>query len=225
MRPIALLLVFLLAASAFPATTALAAPDAREMQARQAYAAGNYHEALDVYVQLYAEKLHPNFLRNIGRCYQNLGDPDKAINSFREYLRKAKDVSPTERAEVNGYIAEMEELKKQRERETASGKSTEQRPREKQPAALGGGPAPVAALAAPAPATPSPEQAGVNLRAAGGTTPRSSSDGTDTPLYQKWWFWGIIGGLVATGVGVAAATGVFTKTNDAVCDSTMRTCS
>ncbi|MEO8214993.1 MAG: hypothetical protein ABI560_17470 [Myxococcales bacterium] len=200
--------MFLLAASAFPATTALAAPDAREMQARQAYAAGNYHDALDVYVQLYAEKLHPNFLRNIGRCYQNLGDPDKAINSFREYLRKAKDVSPTERAEVNGYIAEMEELKKQRERETAAAaKSTEQSPREKQQGAL----------AAPAPAAPPPEPAGVNLRAAGEPPPSSSSSGTDTPLYQKWWFWGIIGGLVATGVGVAAAAGVFTKTTDAAC--------
>jgi tetratricopeptide (TPR) repeat protein len=217
MRPIALLLVFLLAASSLPAATALAAPDAREMQARQAYAAGNYHEALDVYVQLYAEKLHPNFLRNIGRCYQNLGDPERAINSFREYLRKAKDVSPTERAEVNGYIAEMEELKKQRGRETVAAKSTEESPREKQPAALRGGAAPTAALAAPAPATPSSEPAGVNLRAEGGTPPSSSSGGTDTPLYQKWWFWGIIGGVVAAGVGVAAAAGLFTKTNEPAC--------
>src|SRR3954467_9650437 len=84
------------------------------MQASEAFGAGRYQEALDLFVKLYAEKLHPNYLRNIGRCYQNLGEPDKAISSFREYLRKAKGVTPEERAEIDGYIKEMEELKQQR---------------------------------------------------------------------------------------------------------------
>src|SRR5262245_56415520 len=95
------------------AAPAVAAPprDTREMQAREAYAAGRYQQALDLFVKLYAEKLHPNYLRNIGRCYQNLGDADKAIGSFREYLRKARNISAAERKEIDGYIAEMEELK------------------------------------------------------------------------------------------------------------------
>src|SRR4051812_31305199 len=63
---------------------AIAAPDRREMKAREAFAAGRYQEALDIYVKLYAEQLHPNYLRNIGRCYQDLGQPDQAINAFRE---------------------------------------------------------------------------------------------------------------------------------------------
>src|SRR5664279_1084025 len=87
--------------------------DPREMQARQAYAAGNYKEALDIYTRLYAEKLHPTYLRNIGRCYQNLQDPEHALSSFREYLRKAKDMPADERSEVEGYIKEMEDLQRQ----------------------------------------------------------------------------------------------------------------
>ena len=105
-----------LAAVAHPASAEV---DKREMKAREDFGAGRYQEALDIFVKLYAEKLHPNYLRNIGRCYQNLGDADKAISSFREYLRKAKGVSADERAEVEGYIKEMEDLKKQREQAAA----------------------------------------------------------------------------------------------------------
>src|SRR5512136_713445 len=93
--------------------------DTREMQAREAFAAGNYQEALDIYTKLYAEKLHPTYLRNIGRCYQNLGQPERAISSFREYLRKAKDLPGDERAEVEGYIKEMEQMQKKSEEAAA----------------------------------------------------------------------------------------------------------
>ena len=54
---------------------ASAATDPRELKAREDFAAGRYQQALDLFAKLYAEKLHPNYLRNIGRCYQNLGDP------------------------------------------------------------------------------------------------------------------------------------------------------
>ena len=101
------------------ALTSVAAPalavDSRELKAREAFAAGRYQEALEMFAKLYAETLHPIYLRNIGRCYQNLGEPDQAIISFREYLRKAKNLRAEERAEIEGYIAEMEELKKQKE--------------------------------------------------------------------------------------------------------------
>jgi hypothetical protein len=55
------------------ATRAMGAPDPRELKAREDFAGGRYQEALDLFARLYAESLHPNYLRNIGRCYQNLG--------------------------------------------------------------------------------------------------------------------------------------------------------
>src|SRR5437763_4667411 len=80
--------------------TVQAAPSQRELDAREAFAAGRYEQALDLFAKLYAETLHPTYLRNIGRCEQNLGQPEKAIASFREYLRKARGLSADERSEV-----------------------------------------------------------------------------------------------------------------------------
>jgi tetratricopeptide (TPR) repeat protein len=105
------LLLALLAVAALTGA-ARAAPSQRELDAREAFAAGRYEQALDLFAKLYAETLHPTYLRNIGRCQQNLGQPDKAIASFHEYLRKARGLPAEERAEVEGYIKEMEELKR-----------------------------------------------------------------------------------------------------------------
>src|SRR5205814_9164163 len=86
-----------------------------EKQAREYFAVGKYAEALEIYGRLYAETAHPTYLRNIGRCFQNLGEPDKAISSFREYLRQAKNLTAEQRIQIEGYIQEMEQLKRQRE--------------------------------------------------------------------------------------------------------------
>jgi tetratricopeptide (TPR) repeat protein len=86
--------------------------DPREVRAREDFAVGRYQEALELYGKLYVETMHPTYLRNIGRCHQFMGQPDKAINSFREHLRRATDLTATQRAEVEGFIREMEDLKR-----------------------------------------------------------------------------------------------------------------
>jgi hypothetical protein len=187
---------------------AVAEVDSREMQAREAFAAGRYQEALDGFVKLYAEKLHPNYLRNIGRCYQNLGDPDKAISSFREYLRKAKGLRADERAEVDGYIKEMEELKKQREAAAATPPPP--------PVAR-----PVEPIATPVVTSPPPREPPPSLTLT--EPPRGSIPPAEeaTPVYKTWWFWTIMGVVaVGAGLGVAAGAGVFKKTQDAPCVGT-----
>jgi hypothetical protein len=177
---------------------ALAGPDPREIQARQDFVEGRYQEALDLFARLYAETLHPNYLRNIGRCYQNLKQPDSAITSFRDYLRKAKQISPAERQEIEGYIQEMEALKAQREHEAKAQPSTE--------------PGPVT----PLPSAPPPASSGApNVITA--TPAEAQAAEPASPFYTRWWFWAIVGSAVAIGVGAAAAAGVFTKTQDAVC--------
>ena len=108
------LLLFLLVASLVPALALAQSADNREPRARELFAAGQYSDALDIYIKLYSETTHPTYMRNIGRCYQNLGQPEKAISSFREYLRQAKDLPPDQRALVETYIREMEEQKKSR---------------------------------------------------------------------------------------------------------------
>jgi hypothetical protein len=171
--------------------------DPREMQAREAFAAGSYKEALDIYTKLYAEKLHPTYLRNIGRCYQNLHEPDRAISSFREYLRKAKDTSADERTEVEGYIKEMEDLRKQ---DAAAARPAPQPLPVTPPVPPEAQPQPAVYVQQPAPA-PEP-----------------------TPVYKRGWFWGVVAGVVVAGtVAGLAAGGVFSPKSNNSCPAG-RTC-
>src|SRR6185369_18035162 len=99
------------AALGTPARAPAQQQKSEEVRARELFVFGRYAEALAIYGKLYAETAHPTYLRNVGRCYQNLGEADKAIASFREYLRQATDTPPDQRAKIEGYIREMEELK------------------------------------------------------------------------------------------------------------------
>ena len=47
-------------------------------------------------------------------------DPNKAIDAFRDYLAKGKKISTDEKAEINGYIKEMEALRDEQAYEAAA---------------------------------------------------------------------------------------------------------
>jgi hypothetical protein len=84
-----------------------------ERKAQAAFLAGHYEEASQLLSNLYAEFGDPVYLRNIGRSYQRLKDPTRAIDAFEEYLQRTPDLSSAEREEVRGYIREMQDLKRQ----------------------------------------------------------------------------------------------------------------
>ena len=170
----ALAFVFLVTAGGAWPAPASAAEDTREVEARALFAKGDYEPALDIYAKLFAEKNDPVYLRNIGRCYQKLKNPDKSIDAFKEYLRRGK-IKSRERDEVNGFIKEMEDLKAQQ----AAAPAVAPPP----PAA----PPPVAATPAPA----------VTLAASG------ESSAESTPITHRWWFWAGIGAVVVGGVVTA----------------------
>ena len=130
----ALVLIGMLAQVA-PGQAAPKAKDSRELLAREAFATGRYQEAIDLYGKLYAEKLHPTYLRNIGRCYQKLKEPEKAIDSFRDYLTRAKNLPADERKEIEGYIADMEALKERQAAEKVQAAKPPTRTTEKTAAA------------------------------------------------------------------------------------------
>jgi hypothetical protein len=209
-----LLVVAALTPAARPAR---AETDRRETQAIKAFGEAQYQEALDIFAKLYSEKRHPTYLRNIGRCYQNLGEPDKAISSFREYLHEATTITPDERKQVEGFIQEMEDLKRQQQAAAAP------------PPALP--PPAVAPLSGPPPGTSGPPSTLTPpaLPSSGApptlvlTAPPPSSNPppsseSSPPVYKRWWFWTLIGCVViGGGVAAAAAAGAFTRTRDASC--------
>jgi len=172
----------------------LALPEARadratELKAREAFAAGRYDDALGLFAKLYAETLHPVYLRNIGRCHQKLRQPDQAIDKFREYLAKEKKITADERKVIDGYIKEMEALK-------------EEQARQNTPPPPNNPPPPVN------PINPNPPPPNYStLPPPGNTTsatlvaqpgPREE----EAPIYKKWWFWAGIGAAVVVVGGV-----------------------
>ena len=175
--------------------------DARELQAREAFASGHYPEALQLYAQLYAERLHPTYLRNIGRCHQNLGEADEAITSFKDYLRKAPKLSRAEREEVDGFIKEMEALKAKQKQDQDNARQAAAA----QPAPANAGQPPIGPHAAPA-----GQSVAVSTVPAGADLSSSPTPEASPPVYKRAWFWGAVGTAVAAGVvGALWAGGVF----------------
>ena len=202
--------VVLAAALLAPSAHAYAAPDSRELKAREAFAAQRYQDALDLFAKLYAETLHPIYLRNIGRCYQNLGQPDQAITSFREYLRKAKNLPAEETREIEGYIKEMEELKRQQ-----GGERVERRRRRRRRPSAGD----AAAVGAPSPAA---EQ--LHRRRGGGhdAAARRARRRVAADLHPLVVLDDGRRGVAAPALGIAFAAGAFTTTEDASCPTARR---
>jgi hypothetical protein len=190
------------------------ADHAGEMKAREAFAAGRYDEALQTFAKLYAETLNPIYLRNIGRCQQKLKQPDKAIDAFHDYLIKGgKKISADEKAEINGYIKEMEALR-------------DEQAAKQQPAPPVTPVVPVQPIQPPQPDGPPPgytaQPATAYPGAQGAPTypagpdqqqptgalvgqPSQPQPASSGPVYTKWWFWTIVGAVVVGGVVTAVA--------------------
>jgi hypothetical protein len=171
-----------------------------EMKAREAFAASRYDEAIDSFAKLYAKTLNPIYLRNIGRCFQQKREPDAAIDKFRDYLAKTKTgkykTSTDERAEIDGYIKEMEALRDEQAKAAA--------PVQPLPA-----PAPAAA---PPPALPPPT--GMSTAPAATLVAQPvPAESESHPIYTRWWFWTIVGVVLIGGTvaAVAASSGGTSK--------------
>ena len=115
-----LVLPLLVLAAALSSAPAAAADDRREAKGRALFVKGEYQSALEIYATLFSEKNDAIYLRNIGRCFQKLRQPVKAIESFRDYLRRSPKLKANERREIEGFIEEMKALKAEQDAAAAS---------------------------------------------------------------------------------------------------------
>ena len=76
--------------------------------AAKAFLQGKYEEALAIYLDLYVTTSRPEYLRNVARCQQQLKQYDRAIDNFKEYMRRAESLRAAEKSEIQGYIAELQ---------------------------------------------------------------------------------------------------------------------
>jgi tetratricopeptide (TPR) repeat protein len=82
--------------------------DPRESQSRGECLAGRFQAGVDLLAQMFVETGDANYIYNQGRCYEQNGRYAEAIPRFREFLRKAKNLSADDKAEVNGHIADCQ---------------------------------------------------------------------------------------------------------------------
>jgi hypothetical protein len=191
-----------LAASAAEHGAASEADNALEMKAREQFAAGRYDEAIDTFAKLYAKSLNPVYLRNIGRCYQKKREPQKAIDQFQDYLAKTKSgkykITADERAEIDGYVKEMQALRDEQARAAAA----------PPPSQVVTPIAPAQVAPMPPPSAPPPDMSS-NPPAATLTATAPPPSDESHPFYTRWWFWTIVGVAVVGGVvgGIALSSG------------------
>ena len=81
---------------------------AKEKAAKKACATGNFAKGVDILADLFVDTNDFSYVYNQGRCYQQNNRFEQAISRFREYLRKAKDISESDRAETERQIADCE---------------------------------------------------------------------------------------------------------------------
>lgn len=96
---------------------------------KAAFELGRFKEALREYSQAYKLAPLPGFLFNIGQCHRNLDNYEKAIFSFRLYLKKMPDAR--NRAAVETLLEELDrkaEEERQRQQQATSVPSYEPTP-------------------------------------------------------------------------------------------------
>jgi len=81
---------------------------AKEKAAKKACAMGDFQKGADILTDLLLETNDPNYIYNQARCYQQNARWEQAINRFREFLLKAKDLSKRDRAETEQQLADCE---------------------------------------------------------------------------------------------------------------------
>ncbi len=100
-------------------STALAAGldqkgEADAKQATRLYKQGQYEEAAQIFSRLSVD--YPDmeiFDRNLGACFYHLRKPEPALSNLRRYLGRRKDIAPDDKAVVDRWIDEMEQLRAQ----------------------------------------------------------------------------------------------------------------
>jgi hypothetical protein len=94
-----------------PAATApgpAAAEDPRSLEARKACAAGEVDRGIRLLTEYLSATDDPTIIYNMGRCYEQNGLVERALLHFKDYLRKAKDLSAEDRHDAEEHIRQLE---------------------------------------------------------------------------------------------------------------------
>jgi tetratricopeptide (TPR) repeat protein len=165
------------------------------------YNLGRFEEALGEYERAYELYPHPAFLFNLAQCHRELGDYDRAIFFFEGYLREQPEATNRELAEE--LLEECRQaLSEQRQEEAPEiTEGNEQEPVEAEPP--------------PTPALePTSELDATSVAAT--PPPEPPVQETRRPVYRSWWFWTILGVVVAGAVVGGTVGGLYASSPEVV---------
>ena len=206
--------------------------EADAKQATRLYKQGQYQEAAEIFARLSVDYPDmPIFDRNLGACFYHLRKPEPALSNLRRYLSRRQDIAPDDKAVVDRWIDEMEQLRAQNAAASAPPALPPALPAPQPPPAeipaspaatapplappapspRAAEPAPAAAASIPPFLAPSeaPKPAGVDL-----ATSPAPADSTEVgrPYYKTWWFW--TGAAVVVVAGAVTAIYFATRSQD-----------
>jgi hypothetical protein len=166
-----------------PSRTATAQDKAKE--AKKACISGDFVRGVELLSDLYVETGDPNFVFNQGRCFEQNGRYQDALNRFHEFVRKLKDAGMPADTNVERHIADCQAMLDKQAGVPLTGRAAVPAaaglltPPAPEPSAPATPPASVEAIAQSAPAaTPS----GAGLRIAGLATMALGAAGLTTGL-------------------------------------------
>jgi len=165
--------------------------------AQQHFKLGRFDEALAEYTKAFEAKALPAFLFNIGQCHRKLEHFNKAVFFYQSYLRDAPDAP--NRDQVVSLISKCEQ---KHEKQEAKREAEEKARREAEEQAR--------IAAEMERARIETERARIEAeRAALVKPPDDPGKGPEAPpVYKKWWFWTIIGGVAAAAIAGGVAGGL-----------------
>jgi hypothetical protein len=91
-------------------TAAAASIDSKERQARTACLAGDWAKGVAILAELFVRTEDPTYVFNQGRCFEQNGRNEQAIDRFREYLRIGTKLPEAEVALAQKHIADCRAL-------------------------------------------------------------------------------------------------------------------
>jgi tetratricopeptide (TPR) repeat protein len=195
-------------APARAATTKHAAAKQQFVLGEKYYKVGDFEKAAQYYTRAYELEPFPAFLFNLGQCYRNMGNCERAIYFYGTFLREKPDApnAPTVKALIEECRRNNDELKKAKQ---AVAPVTQPDSRAGgQPGVNTGAAAPLArGTASPeiiTPAVVDPAGMSASLLVGGGSAAQSSPSVLDRPLFERWWFWTLVGSVVVIGAGGVA---------------------
>lgn len=228
-RAIALLCAVALSLAAAPVQARNQDARAKFERAQRAYHVGSFEEALALYEEAYRLDPRPPFLFNIGQCHRQMGNWERAICFFNQYLdahAKTKKAPPKNHALVVDLIrecvreqtakeaAEREAAAKaEQEREAAAKAEQARAAAERELQAQQQQPSAPSVRAVEAFAADTPVALDLTVRASAAVEsappPADAAVNAEPPVWRRWWFWTAVGavaaGAVAGGVWVATA--------------------